>query len=202
MLKYLSDLFCIFLIIFICWLFYSAFKIISVTQTFSDNVTIAFIGALAGLITILGSVVLAQRTARSNAQLQRDMEARKLKQEYYHNFLEALSIKHAFLNELESGDGFEANKTFCTEVNRLPLYASQEIVEVVNQFAAGGKPPEFSEFYELVRKDLCSNSYECFEGLKQMHFQLPNKNSANQILDPTWTTPVLKAESVSQAGQD
>ena len=30
-----------------------------------------------------------------------------------------------------------------------------------------------------------------------------NKNEkANQILDPTWTTPVLKAKFVSQAGQD
>ena len=28
------------------------------------------------------------------------------------------------------------------------------------------------------------------------------KKTSNQILDPTWTTPVLKAESDSQAGQD
>ncbi len=31
---------------------------------------------------------------------------------------------------------------------------------------------------------------------------IETKLNANQILDPTWTTPVLKAKSVPQAGQD
>src|SRR5690554_1478819 len=88
-----------------------------------------------------------------DSRLQRNAEARKIKQDYYHMFLEALSIKFSHINSMETEDGILANRKFCVEVNRLPLYASQEVVEFVSQFAGGGKAPEFTALYEVIRQD-------------------------------------------------
>jgi len=90
-------------------------KIFLVTDTVSNNVIIATIGALTATITIVSSVYmakqasisnaklskeasissakLAQQTTISNAKLQRDMDARKFKQEFYHTFLEGVIVK-------------------------------------------------------------------------------------------------------------
>ena len=39
--------------------------------------------------------------------------------------------------------------------------------------------------------------------LSERFYRLSKKlNESNQILDPTWTTPVFKAKSISQAGQN
>ncbi|MCF2908299.1 hypothetical protein L1285_08175 [Pseudoalteromonas sp. DL2-H2.2] len=117
-----------------------------------------------------------------DSKLQRDAEARQIKQDYYHMFLEAVSIKFSHHNDMESEDAISANRKFCVEVNRLPLYASQEVVEFVSKFAGGGKAPEFTELYEVIRKDLCSNAYSGFDNLAQFHFQIPNKIKANKAI--------------------
>ena len=102
------------------------------------------------------------------------MQNQRRSEEAFNYFLEALSVKFSHINNMTTKEAIEANKTFCIENNRLPLYASQDIVEMINLFAKGGKPPEFTELYELVRKDLCSDSYHEFIKLKQIHFQIPN----------------------------
>lgn len=120
-----------------------------------------------------------------DSRLQRNAEARKIKQDYYHMFLEAVSIKFSHINSMETEDGILANRKFCVEVNRLPLYASQEVVEFVSQFAGGGKAPEFTALYEVIRQDLCSDTYEEFNNLSQFYFQIPEKIKANKSMQPT-----------------
>jgi hypothetical protein len=115
-----------------------------------------------------------------DSKLQRDAEARQIKQDYYHMFLEALSIKFSHLNDMESEDAISANRKFCVEVNRLPLYASQEVVEFVSQFVGVIKKPEFTALYEVIRKDLCSNAYSSFDNLATFYFKIPEKIKANK----------------------
>ena len=109
-----------------------------------------------------------------DSRLQRNAEARKIKQDYYHMFLEAVSVKFSHINSMETDDGILANRKFCIEVNRLPLYASQEVVEFVSQFAGGGTPPNFTALYEVIREDLCSDTYDKFNNLSQFYFQIPS----------------------------
>lgn len=177
--------FYVFVGLFSITIIFFSLRIIATTDQFSDNVVIAFIGALAAFFTIIGSIYVAQNTANSNAKQQRDMEVRKLKQEYYHVFLEAMYLKFSNIKNMDCNETVEANKRFCIEVNRLPLYASQEVVESINDFAGGGAPPEFSILYELIRKDLCSSTYEQFRNLKKIYFQIPNKIDTNKALDGT-----------------
>lgn len=120
-----------------------------------------------------------------DSRLQRNAEARKIKQDYYHMFLEAVSIKFSHINRMETEDGILANRKFCIEVNRLPLYASQEVVEFVSRFAGGGTAPDFTELYEVIRKDLCSDTYDEFKNLSQFYFQIPEKIKANKSMQPT-----------------
>jgi hypothetical protein len=115
-----------------------------------------------------------------DSKLQRDAEARQIKQDYYHMFLEAVSVKFSHRNDIESEDAISANRKFCVEVNRLPLYASQEVVEFVSQFAGGSKAPEFTVLYEAIRKDLCSNTYSGFDNLAPFYFQILEKIKANK----------------------
>jgi hypothetical protein len=119
--------------------------------------------------------LVAKLAYLSDAKLQRGAEARKIKQDYYHMFLDAVSTKFSYQNNMESENAVRANQKFCIEFNRLPLYASQEVVEFVNDFAAGGKAPNFAELYDLIRKDLCSDKYESFQNLSKFNFQIPNK---------------------------
>ncbi|WP_152028170.1 hypothetical protein [Stutzerimonas stutzeri] len=118
-------------------------------------------------------------------RLQRNAEARKIKQDYYHMFLEAVSIKFSHINSMDTEDSILANRKFCIEFNRLPLYASQEVVEFVSRSAGGGKAPNFTALYEVIRNDLCSDTYNEFNNLSQFHFQIPEKIKANKSMQPT-----------------
>lgn len=129
--------------------------------------------------------VLASELAYlKDSRLQRNAEARKIKQDYYHMFLEAVSIKLSHINRMETEEGILANRKYCVEVNRLPLYASQEVVDFVSQSAGGDKAPEFTALYEIIRKDLCSDTYDEFNNLSQFYFQIPEKIKANKSMQP------------------
>ncbi|MCG5496593.1 hypothetical protein [Ectothiorhodospira variabilis] len=144
----------------------------------SDNVVIALIGAITAATTIVGSVFIAQITASHEGRKQRQTEARNLKREFYNRFLEHFSRKLATQNS-PAGYDFEGNQKFCIEVNRLPLYASQAVVELVNHIASGRavSPGEadFNKLFSAIREDLCDDDYKGFRDLKTIHFQIPNK---------------------------
>jgi hypothetical protein len=69
----------------------------------------------------------------------------------------------------------------------------------------GGLPMKLAELGEKLSL-LAQSEEKDRDALKQQCLELAiaiqKETNPNQILDPTWTTPVLKAESVSQAGQD
>lgn len=119
------------------------------------------------------NVLLSNLRYLSDTKLQKNSEARKIKQDYYHIFLESLSVKLSHLNKMHTEDAILANRKFCIEFNRLPLYASQEVVEFLSKNTKDTKALEFTELYELIRKDLCSDTYDDFENLLSFPFQIP-----------------------------
>ena len=144
------------------------------TKVVSDNIILAFIGALTAIITIVGSIYVNQQLSVDNARQQREMEIRKIKQEYYHKFTESFMLKIAYLPKPDSDEYKSADKYFCLERNRLPLYASQELIEWVDSVARGTIPnADFTVLYDMIRKDLCNNDFKEFNNLKEISVTLP-----------------------------
>jgi hypothetical protein len=142
----------------------------------SDTVAAALIAAAAGSISIVASVALAAHSAAESAKQKRQQEAREVRRQYFHQFLEVMSRKFALDRAgQDSVERQQATSEFCIEVNRLPLYASQNLVEMISRVASGNDPnPDFSKLYSAIRKDLCDDSFEPFENLAEFHFQVPN----------------------------
>lgn len=152
------------------------YQYVTVTPELPNNVVVALVGAIAATITIVGSFTVALLTSAATAKQQRNAESRKIKQEYYNVFLESMSKKLSYTNNQTSDDAIKVNQEFCTEVNRLPLYASQRVVEHVANLASGGPDNrDFSLLYSLIREDLCNDNYEKFKKLSGFPFQIPNR---------------------------
>jgi len=143
-----------------------------------DSVIVAQIGAMAVVVTVLGSVLVALRTHASIAKQQRAAEVRKTKQQYYNAFFEAFFRKHLSLsvtpNNAEAR--LEADTALCAEAGRLPLYASQEFTELIGKSMEG--PKEAAEvttakMYQLMREDLVTDDYKAFKDLKFPRMMLP-----------------------------
>ncbi|MCW8828288.1 MAG: hypothetical protein OQK94_04450 [Gammaproteobacteria bacterium] len=166
------------LILVLAVLLFVVIKGMSSQDGVSDNVVIALIGAITAAITIVGSVFIAQLTSSNEGRKQRQIEARNLKREFYNRFLEQFSRRMAAGNS-PAGYDFEENQKFCIEVNRLPLYASQSVVELVNHIASGKGvatgEADFNRLFSVIREDLCDDDYSGFKDLKTIHFQIPNK---------------------------
>lgn len=141
-----------------------------------SNVTIALIAAIGTSVTVIGSVYVNQKLAFENANVQRRVDIRKLKQDYYHKFTEAFMLRIAYSVNGESPEFKIADTTFCVEKNRLPLYASQEIVEYVESVANGQNAgAQFTKLFELIRKDLTSEEFLNFEKLATISVTLPTE---------------------------
>lgn len=142
----------------------------------SDTITAALIAAAAGSVSIVASVALAAHSAAESAKQRRQQEAREVRRRYFHQFLEVMSRKFALdRTDKDSTERQEATSQFCIEVNRLPLYASQNLVEMISRVASGEDPnPDFSKLYSAIREDLCDDSFEPFENLMEFNFQVPN----------------------------
>jgi len=152
--------------------------IVPLVGNLSDNVLIAIIGAITASITIIGSVFVAKTTGFYEGQKQRQIETRNLKREFYNQFIEV------FTRNMSINNNPEINQNFCIEVNRLPMYASQEVVEFVNEIAskknaateAETDKAEFAKLFSLIRADLCSDDYKEFTDLKTIYFQFSQKS--------------------------
>ena len=158
------------IIFLIAFLIYAVKANKSVSATFNDTIIIALIGALTAFATVFSSIYLNTQ----NAKQQRAVEVRKMKQEFYHKLNEAMLLKLTFLNNQGSKEFFEADLNLCKEKNRLPLYASQEVVEFFEQLANENSPnSDFKTFFEMIRKDLINEDLEKFKDLHKLSFTFP-----------------------------
>lgn len=140
----------------------------------SENIIIAIIGTVGVFATIIGSIIAVQLTNNFNEKQQRILDMRKIKLEYYHRFIEAFAKKYNYCACADSVEGVEANLNFILEVNRLPLYASQEMVDLIENIRANGGSSNFSELYTVLRKDLSTDEFLTFANLN-FSFTIPEK---------------------------
>lgn len=119
------------------------------------RVFLALVAAITAVVTTLGSFYLAGFNARKKEEQDRATESRKLKIDYYFRFLEALTRKMSHPKD------DDLNMTFCVEKNRLPLYASQEVIELVEKIAKGvqSNTPTFTDLYAAIRNDLTTSAF-------------------------------------------
>lgn len=158
-----------------------AVKVINIPITLTEKTTLMLIAAIATTVTVIGSLLVAQITSASNSRRERNAEIRKIKQDYYHRFMDALAgyLAHkVYKNKgfpIDETKEFEAKHKFCNEKNRLPLYASQEIVEWVNTMMDKMlELDDFRKLYALIREDLCADLYASFNELSSVTFQIPD----------------------------
>lgn len=143
----------------------------------SDNVAITLITSLGILLTIIGSITIVQMTSKSNLKEQRAMDIRKIKLKYYHKFMESYNNKLMYSSELTKNNLSiqkklaKLDEAFNLEVNRLPLYASQEVVEFIENAkdTTDNKDTTFGKMYELIRKDISNDEFNEFEKLNISH---------------------------------
>jgi hypothetical protein len=167
--KVIMLIFCIVSVI-LCLIVFTirANKIIA--GTYSDPIIISLIGSLTAIATVFSSIYLNSENARQ----QRASEVRKMKQDYYHKFKESFLLRLTYITNQNSKEFIEADKTFCIERNRLPLYASQEIIEYVDKVASGKlQNADFKTLFEIMRMDLKNEQFDEFKNLKELSVTLP-----------------------------
>lgn len=143
----------------------------------NNEIIIAIIAAVATIITVIGSIIATALTNNSQQEQQRIEAVRNMKRTYYNAFIEAYTKKLQFFTKPESPEKIEAEMRFMLEVNRLPLYASQEMVEFISAMhdEATAKNTSTSDFFVIMRRDLCSNDFQQFDNLSETPISLSSK---------------------------
>jgi heme/copper-type cytochrome/quinol oxidase subunit 2 len=166
------------IVLIIGLIFYCIQTNVKSPKSIDNSVVYSLITALTAIITVIGSIYVNQSLASENAKNQRSMEIRKMKQDYYHRFTESFMLRLAYLPNQNSNEFKDADKKFCIEKNRLPLYASQEIVEYVDEVASGKNlTANFKTLFELIREDLKNDDFRGFEELKDISVTLPAEST-------------------------
>lgn len=143
----------------------------------NTEIQVAIITVVGVLLTIIGSIVATNLTNNSQLEQQRVDAIREMKRTYYNQLTEAYTEKLMYINKPESVEKVEAEMRFVKEASRVPLYASQEMVEFMENI----KDPEIAknastaEYYRIMRKDLASCDFKNFDNLIEISIPIPNK---------------------------
>ncbi len=113
----------------------------------------------------------------NNAKNQRKLYMLQVKREYYNKFIEVL-MRKLFYRNYECIESIRANEDFCIEVNRLPLYASKEVIDYVNKIYNGEERSPI-HLLLLIRKDLDMSDLSNLS----LNPQLPNIVLTKKIID-------------------
>ena len=102
---------------------------------------------------------------------------REMKRKYYNAFIEAFTKKLFYINKPDCMEKIEAEMTFVLEANRLPLYASEEMIQFIERIKNStiAKETKMEEFLVILRKDLCENSFDNFSDIKEITLTMPNR---------------------------
>jgi len=147
-------------------------------KTVDDKIIISLIGSLTAILSVIGSIYVNKMLSNENSKQSRALDIRKTKQEYYNKFTESFLLRITYLPNQKSKEFKEADKTFCIEKNRLPLYASQEIIEYVDEVASGKSlTADFKTLFEMIRTDLLNDDLKEFHELKSLNVTLPSEGT-------------------------
>lgn len=141
------------------------------------EIIVALIAAGATVLTIIGSIVAVKVTSNSQIKEQKIAADRKMKRKYYNAFIEAFTKKLFYINKPDCMEKIEAEMTFVLEANRLPLYASEEMIQFIERIKNPqiAKETKMEEFLIILRRDLCENTFENFSDIKGISLVLPSK---------------------------
>jgi hypothetical protein len=141
------------------------------------EIIVALIAAGATVLTIIGSIVAVKVTSNSQIKEQKIIADREMKRKYYNAFIEAFTQKLFYINKPDCMEKIEAEMTFVLEANRLPLYASEEMIQFIERIKNStiAKETKMEEFLVILRKDLCENSFDNFSDIKKITLVMPNR---------------------------
>ena len=141
------------------------------------EIIVALIAAGATVLTIIGSIVAVKVTSNSQIKEQKIIADREMKRKYYNGFIEAFTQKLFYINKPDCMEKIEAEMTFVLEANRLPLYASEEMIQFIERIKNStiAKETKMEEFLVILRKDLCENSFDNFSDIKKITLVMPNR---------------------------
>lgn len=141
------------------------------------EIIVALIAAGATVLTIIGSIVAVKVTSNSQIKEQKIAADREMKRKYYNAFIEAFTKKLFYINKPDCMEKIEAEMTFVLEANRLPLYASEEMIQFIERIRNPqiAKETKMEELLVILRKDLCENSFDNFSDIKEITLTMPNR---------------------------
>ena len=141
------------------------------------EIIVALIAAGATVLTIIGSIVAVKVTSNSQIKEQKIIADREMKRKYSNAFIEAFTQKLFYINKPDCMEKIEAEMTFVLEANRLPLYASEEMIQFIERIKNStiAKETKMEEFLVILRKDLCENSFDNFSDIKKITLVMPNR---------------------------
>ena len=141
------------------------------------EIIVALIAAGATVLTIIGSIVAVKVTSNSQKKEQKIAADREMKRKYYNAFIEAFTKKLFYINKPDCMEKIEAEMTFVLEANRLPLYASEEMIQFIERIKNPqiAKETKMEELLVILRKDLCENSFDNFSDIKEITLTMPNR---------------------------
>ena len=141
------------------------------------EIIVALIAAGATVLTIIGSIVAVKVTSNSQIKEQKIAADREMKRKYYNAFIEAFTKKLFYINKPDCMEKIEAEMTFVLEANRLPLYASEEMIQFIEKIKNPqiAKETKMEELLVILRKDLCENSFDNFSDIKEITLTMPNR---------------------------
>ena len=120
--------------------------------------------------------VAVKITSNSQIKEQKIAADREMKRKYYNAFIEAFTKKLFYIGKHDCIEKIEAEMTFVLEANRLPLYASEEMIQFIEKIKNPqiAKETKMEEFLIILRRDLCENTFENFSDIKGISLVLPN----------------------------
>ena len=141
------------------------------------EIIVALIAAGATVLTIIGSIVAVKVTSNSQIKEQKIAADREMKRKYYNAFIEAFTKNLFYINKPDCMEKIEAEMTFVLEANRLPLYASEEMIQFIERIKNPqiAKETKMEELLVILRKDLCENSFDNFSDIKEITLTMPNR---------------------------
>ncbi len=147
------------------------------------EIQVALIAAVTTICTVIGSIYAVNSTNSSQLELKRIDSIRDMKRTYYNALAKSFALKLMYNDVPDSIEKVEAEMNFLKEANRLPLYASQEMIEFIEKMkdpklAANTK---ISDFYIIMRNDLYSTDFKPFDSQFELSITMPH---AVIITDP------------------
>lgn len=141
------------------------------------EIIVALIAVGATVLTIIGSIVAVKLTSNSQIKEQKIAADREMKRKYYNAFIEAYTKKMFYAFKPDCIEKVEAEMAFLIEANRLSLYASEEMVQFIENIKdpINAKKTKMNDFFVILRKDLCENTFEDFSDIEGISLTIPNR---------------------------